>query len=186
MKHTLIFIAVLGLFSCQNKSTQNESVALWSFAIQNHHDSWDNQVVQMVNNYIPQQSVFASNDTAAIYAAAGNLMAITDTLIVQLNSDDSLTQNVLLGGLTGFKSEMEALLYEKEQDKIAAQAQMCTLNLLNFLGAIGYQKSNIYVFEKEGEEDQVQYWIGFNKMSKNPFDPKDRKEYTASKYLQEP
>jgi hypothetical protein len=63
---------------------------------------------------------------------------------------------------------------------------MCALQLLNLLGQIGYKEHTIYIFNTENEKsDDGFVWLSFQKLSRDPFHPEQRKELLAQVILQE-
>lgn len=184
VRYLIVVISVL-LIGCENKNTLKEETILWEFHPKNHQDQWDLQAFQLMNDYQAIQNNFAVNDSLFFKTAVQQLMNSTDTLLVHSTATDSLTQNTWVLGLQTFKNEIEALVLETEPMQKQTQLNMCTVAFIHFLADIGYTKTNIYIFQKP-DEDNGYFWFGTNKTSKNPFDPSDRKEYSANFTLQEP
>ncbi len=181
----LLFICSLFVFACSAPEISKRSAEYGDYQPSNHQRIWDTKAFYIWSDFQTLQTTMSSQDTLAIYTAVQKLKATTDTLLVQNTDTDSLTQTIWIGGLSNLSNELEALLQEKEMTEINTQFQMCTLNLLNFLGSIGYQKTNIYIFQIQLNEKDI-FWVNNVKTSKNPFNNKDRNIYTATHLLQAP
>lgn len=181
----MFLLSVCFVFSCAEQSNQDQESVYWAYHPQNHQDSWDQQAFILLDEYQKIQDNYNIADSLALKAAVQNLLATTDTIIAHNSSVDSLTQNIWLPGLQSFRNELEAFTLEQDVFPLNDQFKMCTVSLVHFLGDIGYNKTNIYVFQKmDGDNDW--FWIGSKKTSKNPFDKTDRQEYSANFNLQEP
>jgi hypothetical protein len=181
----LLFICTLFVLACSAPESTKLSAEYGDYKAANHQTIWDTKAFYIWSDFQNLQSTMSSQDTLAIYTAVQKLKATTDTLLVQNTATDSLTQNIWVGGLTNLSNELGALLQEKEITEINTQFQMCTLNLLNFLGSIGYQKTNIYIFQNQINGKEL-FWVSNVKTTKNPFNNKDRNTYTATSLLQAP
>ena len=185
MKYLIVLFSVSMLFSCTEQSNEDQESVYWAYHPQNHQDSWDQQAFILLDEYQKIQDNYSIADSVALKVTVQNLIATTDTILAHNNSVDSLTQTIWLPGLQSFRNELEAFTLEQDATQLNDQFKMCTVSLVHFLGDIGYNKTNMYVFQKmDGENDW--FWIGSEKTSKNPFDKRDRREYSANFNLQEP
>jgi hypothetical protein len=185
VKYLILICSICLLFSCSEKTDQEQESVYWAYHPQNQQANWDQQAFILLSDYLNIQNSFKITDTTTIKTAVQNLLSTTDTIIAHTNGVDSLTQSVWMPGLQNFRNELEAFVLEQDTTQIKDQLKMCTVTLVNFLGDIGYKKTNIYVFQKMDEINDW-FWIGNEKTSKNPFDAEDRKEYNANFTLQEP
>jgi hypothetical protein len=185
VKYLILICSICLLFSCSEKTDQEQESVYWAYHPQNQQANWDQQAFILLSDYLNIQNSFKITDTTTIKTAVQNLLSTTDTIIAHTNGVDSLTQSVWMPGLQNFRNELEAFVLEQDTTQIKDQLKMCTVTLVHFLGDIGYKKTNIYVFQKIDEINDW-FWIGNEKTSKNPFDAEDRKEYNANFTLQEP
>jgi hypothetical protein len=77
--------------------------------------------------------------------------------------------------------EMTAILMESNPEERIIGAQMLSLQWIDFLASIGYQKQTIYIFTDELEG----HWMGLKNKMTNPFIKEGDKMYTAVQVLQE-
>jgi hypothetical protein len=184
MKKYWTIIVIAFLAACGIESDSSVSNPLWEYHASNYHENWDGQVLPLVNQFLQFQNVIAGEDTLLMNSSSAQLIQYTDTLLAQKGVPDSITQQVWLNGLSVFRNELEAILLETSLPEKKQQFQMSTIALLHLLGDMGYRKTNVYVFEKTSNEEEI-YWIGAGRTSKNMLDKKDKELYHASQLLNE-
>jgi hypothetical protein len=109
------------------------------------------------------------------------MIFLSDSLIEQNLSLDTATQNSAVQGLINIQYEMTAILMESNSDERIKGAQMLSLQWIDFLAAIGYQKQTIYIFS---DNDEC-HWMGLKNKSKNPFKKEVDLIYDPIQILQE-
>jgi len=86
-------------------------------------------------------------------------------------------------------AELKGLVMEQFINDIHLSFNMTSIQLLHLLGAIGYQKQSIYIFNtgvKKGEMEEDGFtWLALTKKSSNPYLTNENQEVTAIQILQE-
>jgi hypothetical protein len=183
----LLFFFVSGLFilSCSSPEGSRLTPEYGDYQSSHHQENWDTKAFYILSDFQNLQASMSTQDTMAIYTAVKIVKATTDTLLSTKSASDSLTQNIWMGGLVNFSNELEALIQEKELSGMNDQFQMCAYSLLHLLSSIGYQKTNVYIFQTQIQNKDI-IWIANSKMARNPFNNKDRNLYSANHLLQSP
>jgi hypothetical protein len=182
----LAFLIIIGITACSSNNTSSESNRLWEYIPQNHHDSWDQDAFNIINGYQSILKGLTANDSSFLLAATQQLLANTDSIIKKVPTTDSLQQTIIVGGLQALNGELEALVLDTHPVAVNAEVQMLSIELIHYLGQIGYQKSNIYIFKIPVDNKEDLVWLGLSKTSKNPYNNLDKEMYTAAEILQEP
>ena len=109
------------------------------------------------------------------------MIQVADSL-TQLNlSLDTATNLAAIQGLMNIQNEMTAILMESNPDERIMGAQMLSLQWIEFLAAIGYQKQTIYIF-RDNEEN---CWMGLKNKGNNPYQTQMNVQYQPIQILQE-
>ena len=114
------------------------------------------------------------------------MLANTDSIIAKVPATDTLQKYIVVAGLQGLNGELEALILDMHPLAVNAEIQMLSIELIHYLGQIGYQKSNIYIFKIPVDNKEDLVWLSLSKTSKNPYNNSDKEIYTATEILQEP
>jgi hypothetical protein len=109
------------------------------------------------------------------------MILIADSLIQQDLSLDTGTNNAAIQGLMNIQNEMTAILMESNPDERMKGAQMLSLQWIEFLATIGYQKQTIYIF-RDNEEN---CWMGLKNKGTNPYQNQMDLQYKPIQILQE-
>jgi hypothetical protein len=94
---------------------------------------------------------------------------------------DTATQARAVQGLMNIQYEMTAILMESNPNERIMGAQMLSLQWIDFLAAIGYQKQTIYIFTDNNES----HWMGLKNKASNPFISSGDLIFTPVQVLQE-
>jgi uncharacterized protein (DUF4213/DUF364 family) len=120
-------------------------------------------------------------DTADLALYGANMIQLADSL-TQLNlSLDTATNLAAIQGLMNIQNEMTAILMESNPEERIMGTQMLSLQWIEFLAAIGYQKQTIYIF-RDNEEN---CWLGLKNKGNNPYQNQVDKKYQPIQILQE-
>jgi hypothetical protein len=109
------------------------------------------------------------------------MIMLSDSLIQQNLSLDTATNNLAVQGLINIQYEMTAILMESNPAERIKGAQMLSLQWIDFLAAIGYQKQTIYIF-RDNEEN---CWMGLKNKGTNPYQSQMDVQYQPIQILQE-
>jgi hypothetical protein len=109
------------------------------------------------------------------------MILIADSLIQQSLSLDTATKSRAVQGLLNIQYEMTAILMESNTEERIIGAQMLSLQWIEFLAAIGYQKQTIYIF-RDNEEN---CWMGLKNKGINPYQNQMDVQYKPIQILQE-
>jgi hypothetical protein len=120
-------------------------------------------------------------DSADLLLYGSNMIMLSDSLIQQNLSLDTATNNVAVQGLINIQYEMTAILMESNPAERIKGAQMLSLQWIDFLAAIGYQKQTIYIF-RDNEEN---CWMGLKNKGTNPYQSQMDVQYQPIQILQE-
>jgi hypothetical protein len=120
-------------------------------------------------------------DSADLLLYGSNMIMLSDSLIQQNLSLDTATNNLAVQGLINIQYEMTAILMESNPAERIKGAQMLSLQWIDFLAAIGYQKQTIYIF-RDNEEN---CWMGLKNKGTNPYQSQMDVQYQPIQILQE-
>ena len=182
-------IAILLIVSCGQSSQKEASADTYQFSPQNHNNNLDHQVGPIIQGYQEILKGLNSKDTFYIKQSAMQLVQLTDSLQNIKIELDSNVQKIWVDGLGNLNAELQGLNISSTGDDLQETKMtinMCALQLLNLLGQIGYKEHTIYIFNTENEKsDDGFVWLSFQKLSRDPFHPEQRKELLAQVILQE-
>ena len=167
--------------ACGNNENEPTNNATTKFARERHDPSLDQQIQPLLNQYFAVMEHLQEQDTADLELYGANMIQLADSLTQQNLSIDTATQTSAEQGLINIQYEMTAILMEFNPDERIIGAQMLSLQWIDFLAAIGYQKQTIYIFTDNNES----HWMGLKNKSTNPFNKADSKTYTPVQVLQE-
>jgi hypothetical protein len=120
-------------------------------------------------------------DSADLLLYGSNIIMLSDSLIQQNLSLDTATNNVAVQGLINIQYEMTAILMESNPAERIKGAQMLSLQWIDFLAAIGYQKQTIYIFS----DNEENCWMGLKNKGTNPYQSQMDVQYQPIQILQE-
>lgn len=167
--------------ACGNNENEPTNNVATKFARERHDPSLDQQIQPLLNQYFAVMEHLQEQDTADLELYGANMIQLADSLTQQNLSADTVTQKSAEQGLINIQYEMTAILMESNPDERIIGAQMLSLQWIDFLAAIGYQKQTIYIFTDNNES----HWMGLKNKSTNPFNKADSKMYTPVQVLQE-
>jgi hypothetical protein len=167
--------------ACGNKENESINKVVTKFSGERHDPNLDQQIQPLLNQYFAVMSHLQEQDSADLLLYGTNMIKITDSLIQQNLSLDTATKNLAIQGLINIQYEMTAILMESNTAERIMGAQMLSLQWIDFLAAIGYQKQTIYIFSDKDES----HWMGLKNKSSNPYISRRDEVYTAVQVLQE-
>lgn len=182
----LVFLILVGITACGSNNTSTGTNTLWEYSPQNHHDSWDQNALKIINGYQIVLKGLSTNDSSLLLEATHQILVNTDSIIKNVPISDTLQQNIIVAGLQALNGELEAIILDTHPVAVNAEVQMLSIQLIHYLGQIGYKKSNIYIFKIPVDNKEDLVWLSLTKTSKNPYNALDKEMYTASEILQEP
>jgi hypothetical protein len=167
--------------ACGNKVNEPIDKLTTKFAGQRHDPILDQQIQPLLNQYFAVMAHLQEADTVNLHLYGTNMIFIADSLIQQDLSLDTATQNKAVQGLMNIQNEMTAILMESNPEDRIIGAQMLSLQWIEFLAAIGYQKQRIYIF-RDNEEN---CWMGLKNKGTNPYQIQVDLQYQPIQILQE-
>jgi hypothetical protein len=188
LKYLFITLCIAFL-ACQNASNNNVPSNNWSFKPQNNSPILDKNAGVIILQYQQLVQGFVNKDTFYIKEKCAEFIRLTDSLSALNIIPDSNSQNVWEIGVQNINAELQGLNNTNlsNWEELYATFNMCSIQILNFLGAIGYQQNNIYIFNSNrGQNQDAFYWFGLQKNGKDPFNANYRAKQTlAAQVLQE-
>jgi hypothetical protein len=167
--------------ACGNKENVTSDKLASKFVRERHDSNLDQQIQPLLNHYFAVMAYLQEKDSANLELYGTNMLLLTDSLL-QLNlSLDTATQSRAVQGLMNIQNEMSAILMESNPDERIMGAKMLSLQWIDFLAAIGYQKQTIYIFNDNDES----HWMGIKNKAKNPYKNEGDIQYTPVQVLQE-
>jgi hypothetical protein len=167
--------------ACGNKVNEPTDTLTTKFAGQRHDPILDQQIQPLLNQYFAVMAYLQEADTVNLQLYGTNMIFIADSLIQEDLSLDTATQNKAVQGLMNIQNEMTAILMESNPEDRIIGAQMLSLQWIEFLAAIGYQKQTIYIF-RDNEEN---CWMGLKNKGTNPYQIQVDLQYQPIQILQE-
>ena len=167
--------------ACGNKVNEPTDTLTTKFAGQRHDPILDQQIQPLLNQYFAVMAYLQEADTVNLQLYGTNMIFIADSLIQEDLSLDTATQNKAVQGLMNIQNEMTAILMESNPEERIIGAQMLSLQWIEFLAAIGYQKQTIYIFRDKEEN----CWMGLKNKGTNPYENKMDLQYQPIQILQE-
>ena len=169
------------IMACGNKENEPINKVVTKFSVERHDPNLDQQIQPLLNQYFAVMALLQEKDTADLQLYGANMIQLADSLAQQNLSLDTATQIRAVQGLTNIQYEMSAILMESNIEERILGAQMLSLQWIDFLAGIGYQKQTIYIFSDNDEN----YWMGLKNKASNPFVSDGGKNYTPVQVLQE-
>jgi hypothetical protein len=167
--------------ACGNKENEPTDKLTTKFAGLRHDPILDQQIQPLLNQYFAVMAHLQEQDSVNLQLYGTNMIFIADSLIQQDVSLDTATNHVAIQGLMNIQNEMTAILMESNPDARIMGAQMLSLQWIEFLAAIGYQKQTIYIFRDKEEN----CWMGLKNKGTNPYENKMDLQYQPIQILQE-
>lgn len=167
--------------ACGNKVNEPIDKLATKFAGQRHDPILDQQIQPLLNQYFAIMAHLQEQDSVNLQLYGTNMILLVDSLIHQDLSIDTATQNKAVQGLMNIQNEMTAILMESNPDARIMGAQMLSLQWIEFLAAIGYQKQTIYIFRDKEEN----CWMGLKNKGTNPYQNQVDLQYQPIQILQE-
>jgi hypothetical protein len=167
--------------ACENKENVISDKLASKFAGERHDPNLDQQIQPLLNQYFAVIAYLQEQDSANLELYGANMILLTDSLIKLNLSLDTATQSRAIQGLMNIQNEMSAILMDSNPDEHIMGAQMLSLQWIDFLAAIGYQKQTIYIFN----DNEDRYWMGLKNKGTNPYLNKGDLQYQPIQILQE-
>ena len=186
----LIILFCLSAAACSEQNSNSQSITNnWAYQPQNHSDVLDEQCQPIIVKYQELLKGVKRQDTAYISLVANEMKFQLDSFATMDLSKDTLLNNEMKAGFQNIAAELEAVIYSNgmgDESELKISVNMCTIQILNLLGKIGYNKQQVYIFETEDIvlEDGL-YWFALQKNAPNPYQPNQKKEVEAIYILQE-
>jgi hypothetical protein len=141
----------------------------------------DQQIQPLLNLYFAVMANLQEKDSVNLQSYGTNMIFIADSLTQESLSLDTSTQLKAVQGLINIQYEMTAILMESNPDERVMGAQMLSLQWIEFLAAIGYQKQTIYIFR----DNEDNCWMGLKNKGTNPYQNQMDLQYQPIQILQE-
>jgi hypothetical protein len=167
--------------ACGNKENESMNKVVTKFSGERHDSNLDQQIQPLLNQYFAIMAHLQEQDTADLQLYGVNMIQLTDSLAQQNLSLDTATQARAVQGLMNIQYEMTAILMESNPNERIMGAQMLSLQWIDFLAAIGYQKQTIFIFSDKDEN----YWMGLKNKGTNPYQNQMDMQYQPIQILQE-
>jgi hypothetical protein len=167
--------------ACGNKENESMNNVMTKFIGERHDPNLDQKIQPLLNQYFAVMAHLQEKDSADLLLYGSNMIMLSDSLIQQNLSLDTATNNVAVQGLINIQYEMTAILMESNPAERIKGAQMLSLQWIDFLAAIGYQKQTIYIF-RDNEEN---CWMGLKNKGTNPYQSQMDVQYQPIQILQE-
>lgn len=186
----LIILFCLSAAACSEQNSNSQSITNnWAYQPQNHSDVLDEQCHPIIVKYQELLKGVKRQDTAYISLVANEMKFQLDSFATMDLSKDTLLNNEIKAGFQNIAAELEAVIYSNgmgDESELKISVNMCTIQILNLLGKIGYNKQQVYIFQTEDIvlEDGL-YWFALQKNAPNPYQSNQKKEVEAIYILQE-
>jgi hypothetical protein len=167
--------------ACGNKENESMNKVMTKFSGERHDPNLDQKIQPLLNQYFAVMAHLQEADTVNLQLYGSNMIFIADSLIQEDLSLDTATQNKAVQGLMNIQNEMTAILMESNPEERIIGAQMLSLQWIEFLAAIGYQKQTIYIFRDKEEN----CWMGLKNKGTNPYQIQVDLQYQPIQILQE-
>ncbi len=167
--------------ACGNKENESMNKVVTKFSGERHDPNLDQQMQPLLNQYFAVMAHLQAQDSADLVLYGTNMIMLADSLSQQDLSLDTVTKNAAIQGLTNIQYEMSAILMESSPAERIMGAQMLSLQWIDFLAAIGYQKQTIYIFRDKEEN----CWMGLKNKGNNPYQNQMDVQYQPIQILQE-
>ena len=189
MKPFLLIILCFCILACAQNSSKQENTNIWHFKAQNNNPQLDQDAQQIINGYQKLLKDYANDDTLNIKEGSVNLAKLSDSLAMLKLSADSATQMNWSNGLNNISGELQGVFMsnaENNNKELKMSMNMTAIQILQWLGDIGYKAQSIYIFNtKDDQFEDGLYWFGDQKKSFNPYHNVAGQNETATGLLQE-
>ena len=169
------------ILACGNKENESMNNVMTKFIGERHDPNLDQKIQPLLNQYFAVMEHLQEQDSADLLLYGSNMIMLSDSLIQQNLSLDTATNNVAVQGLINIQYEMTAILMESNPAERIKGAQMLSLQWIDFLATIGYQKQTIYIFS----DNEESHWMGLKNKASNPFISSGDLIFTPVQVLQE-
>lgn len=167
--------------ACGNNENESIIPVASKFKAERQDPNLDQQIQPLLNQYFAVMDHLQIQDSADLLLYGSNMVLLADSLTEQHLSIDTATQNSAVQGLINIQYEMTAILMESNPEQRIMGAQMLSLQWIEFLAAIGYQKQRVYLFS----DNEGNYWMGLKNKNKNPYKNEGDVKYDPVEVLQE-
>ena len=167
--------------ACGNNENEPINQLATKFTADRHDHILDQQIQPLLNHYFAVMDHLKVQDSADLVLYGSSMVLLADSLAQKNISLDTATQNRAAQGLMNIQYEMSAILMESSPEERIIGAQMLSLQWIDFLAAIGYQKQTIYIFTDKDEN----YWMGLKNKLSNPYKNEGEVKYNPVQVLQE-
>jgi hypothetical protein len=181
MQRNVLILAILFsgiIWGCKDSSENISLEVPGYFNTSLHHDQWDNQLHPVLLQYYASLQSLREQDSISLFASSNSILTSMDTLLTQLMAD-TVGKQTYIESLQSLRDEYSALPMETNWTSIQTQMNMIARDWIYLLGAIGYQKTPVYI----AEQDDL-FWLSMEKSSFSPYSKNSTKK-TASYLLQE-
>lgn len=167
--------------ACGNNENEPNNLVTSKFKAERQDPNLDQQIQPLLNQYFTVMDHLQIQDSADLLLYGSNMVLLADSLTQQNLSIDTATQNRAVQGLMNIQYEMTAILMESSPEERILGAQMLSLQWIELLAAIGYQKQRVYLFS----DNEGNYWMGLKNKNKNPYKNEGGVAYNPVQVLQE-
>jgi ankyrin repeat protein len=167
--------------ACGNQENESMNKVMTKYIGERHDPNLDQQIQPLLNQYFAVMAHLQEQDSAELVLFGSNMIILADSLSQQDLSLDTATEYAAIQGLTNIQYEMSAILMESNPAERIKGAQMLSLQWIDFLAAIGYQKQTIYIFSDKDEN----HWMGLKNKANSPFLNGESVIYSPIQVLQE-
>jgi hypothetical protein len=167
--------------ACGNQENESMNKVMTKYIGERHDPNLDQQIQPLLNQYFAVMAHLQEQDSAELVLYGSNMIILADSLSQQDLSLDTATKYAAIQGLMNIQYEMSAILMESNPAERIKGAQMLSLQWINFLAAIGYQKQTIYIFTDKDEN----HWMGLKNKANSPFLNGESVIYSPIQVLQE-
>jgi hypothetical protein len=182
----LLAIAFIGCKETEKKGVHQD---IWSFDASRNNPQLDNLCSPIIRDYEELLLGLAKKDTAVLFAQSKALMLKLDTLPSFFVTKDTALFQVFKIGLMNIQNELQAVILEQYPEELNMAMHMLSVQLMHFLGEIGYNKQSVYIFNSNGdkalEAEDGLLWLSLNKNTVNPYYNTDNELVEANYILQE-
>ncbi len=177
------FILLLMTFgmACGNNELEPTDKVATKFEGKRHDPNLDLKMQPLLNQYFAVLDHLQEKDSADLNSYGVTMIQLTDSLLEQNLSNDTATQSRAIQGLINIQYEITAILMESNPNERIMGAQMLSLQMIDLLAGIGYQKQTIYIFTN----NQESHWMGLKNKSTNPYQVEGDVVYIPVQVLQE-
>ena len=181
MSKLLMLFLIIFAMACENQEQDSTNPLATKFNRERHDPILDQKIQPLLSQYFAVMDHLQEKDSADLQLYGANMIQLADSLSQQIVSLDTVIQSKAIQGLFNIQNEMTAILMDANPEERIIGAQMLSLQWIEFLAAIGYQKQTIYIFSNHHES----YWMGLKNKGINPFKNEGGLTYDPVQVLQE-